>query len=590
MGQSEVNALYPDEEAARLEPVESQASATRWLPWLGIGLLSAVLRLYQLGAAPLSPAEAGEALGALAGSGAAGSPSSGFLAAANSFLFWLIGPSDVSARLLPALVGTFLPLAMLLFARREGRRGALIAAALLALSPSLTLFSRSASAVGLGCAAMLVLLGALFRGSEQPGGHPAWLGLAGAALGLGVASGGAFLSLALTLFVAVLVVRPGQLVAAARNLLTRRPLLMAVASLILGGTFLFFFPDGLGITADGLTVWLNGFSLSWGGRSLGILLVYELLILLFGLLGLALGLWRGDSFSKIWSAWALAGLALVLVRPDQPDAPFVLLIPLALLGGMVLDAILPRQRNGWNPLATYGSAVVLVALGVHIFISLGQYGRQITYNSERATASLLLAGISGILVVGVVALIWTYSRIEALRGFTVAVVVLLALYGWGRAWELGHDHQADPRELWVDEATGPGARILVDTLRTTSERAARASYTLPVTVGSHDPVLRWYLRDFSDVAWVDSLQPGIVTEAVVAPEEEGSPLLGSSYLGMDLDLRLTSPAEKSGTLSAALRWLLLRDLAAGGEPVASSRVVVWIRQDVSLLGQGLPVP
>jgi hypothetical protein len=380
------------------------------------------------------------------------------------------------------------------------------------------------------------------------------------------------------------------LVAAGRGLLTRRPLLVAVASLILGGTCLFFFPDGLGITADGLTAWLGGFRLGWGGRSLGILLVYELLILLFGLLGLALGLWRGDSFAKTWAGWAVAGLALVLVRPDQPDAPFVLLIPLAFLAGMVLDAILPRQWNGRNPLVAYGSAVVLVALGVHIVISLGQYGRQITYNSERATASLLLAGISGILVVGVVALIWTYSRIEALRGLTVALIVLLAGYGWGRAWELGHDHQADPRELWVEEATAPGARILVDTLRITSERATRASYTLPVTVQSHDPVLRWYLRDFSEVVWVDSLQPGIVTEAVVAPEEEQSPLLGSSYLGMDLDLRLTSPAERSGTLSAALRWLLLRDLTAGGEPVASGRVVVWIRQDVSLLGQESPVP
>lgn len=570
--------------------MESQASGPRWLPWLGVWLLSAVLRLYELGAAPLSPAEAREALGALAGSGTAGSATSGLLAAANSFVFWLIGPSDVSARLLPALVGTFLPLTMLLFARREARRGALIAAVLLALSPSLTLFSRSASGVTLGCAAMLVLLGALLRYSEEPGSRRAWLGLAGAALGLGVASGGAFLSLALTLIPAVLIARPGQLLAAGRDLVTRRPLLVAAASLVLGATILVFFPDGLGITADGLAAWLSGFKLGWGGRSLGILLVYELLILLSGLCGLALGLWRGDSFAKTWSLWVLAGLVLGLVRPNRPDVPMALLVPLAFLGGMVLDAVLPRQGEDRTPLITYGSAVVLVALGANIFISLGQYGRQITYRPEWAMRYLVLAGISGIFVVGVVALIWTYSRMEALMGLTVALTLLLAIYGWGRAWELGHDHQADPRELWVDEATASGARILVDTLRTTSERATRASYTLPVTVQSDDPVLRWYLRDFSEAAWVDSLQPGIVTEAVVAPEEEQNPLLGSSYLGMDLDLRFTSPAERSGTLSAALRWLFLRDPAAGGEPAVSGRVVVWIRQDVSLMGEELPVP
>ncbi len=585
-----MNAPFPTGEELGRESMESRASAPRWLPWLGVWLLSAVLRLFELGAAPLSPAEAGEALGALAGSGTAGSSTSGLLAAANSFLFWLIGPSDVSARLLPALVGTVLPLTMLLYARRGARRGALIAAVLLALSPSLTLFSRSASGVTLGCAAMLVLLGALLRSSEESESHSAWLALAGAGLGLGVASGGAFLSLALTLIPAVLIARPSQLVVAGRDLMTRRPLLVAAAGLVLGGTFLFFFPDGLGITADGLVAWLSGFRLGWGGRSLGILLVYELLILLSGLCGLALGLWRGDSFAKTWSVWALAGLVLVVVRPDQPDVPVAMLLPLAFLGGMVLDAILPRQWDHWSPMLTYGSAAALVVLGANIFISLGQYGRQITYRPEWATRLLLLAGVSGTFVVLIVALIWTYSRMEALMGLTVALTVLLAIYGWGRAWELGHEHQADPRELWVDEATGPGARILVDTLRTTSERARRASHTLPVTVQSDDPVLRWYLRDFSDATWVDSLQPGVVSEAVVAPEEVQSPLLGGSYLGMDLDLRLTSPAERSGTLSAALRWLFLRDAAAGGEPVASSRVVVWIRQDVSLLGEGLPVP
>jgi hypothetical protein len=589
MEQPGVIARFPAGEGMGPEPMDARPSRPIWLPWLGVWLLSAVLRLYQLGAVPLSPVEAGEALGALAGGGA-GLPTSGLLTAANSFLFWVIGPSDVSARILPALVGTFLPLTMLLFARREARRGALIAAFLLALSPSLTLFSRTSSGVVLGCASAIVFLGALLRHSERAGSYSAWLGLAGAALGLGVASGGAFLSLFLTLLLGVLIVRPAHLVAAGRDLATRRPLLMAAASLALGGTFLFVFPDGLGVTADGLAAWLSGFKLGWGDRSAGILLIYELPILLFGLLGLVLGLWRGDSFARTWSVWVLGGLVLVLVRPNRPDVPFALLVPLALLGGMVLDAILPRRWEDWSPLVTYGSAVALVALGAHIFISLGQYGRQISYNSERATASLLLAGISGILVVGVVALIWTYSRMEALMGLTVALAVLLALYGWGRAWELGHDHQADPRELWVDEATAPGARILVDTLRTTSERARRASYTLPVTVQSGDPVLHWYLRDFAEVAWVDSLQPGITSEAVVAPEEVQTPLLGSSYLGMDLDLRLASPTERPGTLSATLRWLLLRDAAAGGEPVASSRVVVWIRQDVSLMGGESLVP
>lgn len=54
------------------------------------------------------------------------------------------GPSDTAARVLPALLGTFLVALPLVFRDRLGRVGALAAAALIALSPSLLYFSRFA--------------------------------------------------------------------------------------------------------------------------------------------------------------------------------------------------------------------------------------------------------------------------------------------------------------------------------------------------------------------------------------------------------------------------------------------------------------
>ena len=122
---------------------------------------------------------------------------------------------------------------------------------------------------------------------------------------------------------------------------------------------------------------------------------------------------------------------------------------------------------------------------------------------------------------------------------------------------------------------------MLETLYITSERYALAWSTLPVTVQSDDPVLRWYLRDF-EVTWVDSLQPGVVTGAVIAPEELQTPVLGDQYMGMDLEIRLASP-EASGSSSDSLRWLLLRDPTAGGEPVVSSRVVIWLRRDLIMV-------
>ena len=171
---------------------------------------------------------------------------------------------------------------------------------------------------------------------------------------------------------------------------------------------------------------------------------------------------------------------------------------------------------------------------------------------------------------------------SALRSLAMALLVLLSVFSWGKAWELGQTHQSDPRQLWVREATAPGARILVETLETSSERNTRDSHTLPLTVQSGDPLLRWYLRDFTKVTWVDALQPAVISEAVIAPVEQAEPLLGDNYMGMDLDLRLTSPVITDRSVAAGLRWLLLRNPAAGGSPIPSSRVVLWIRQDLTL--------
>ena len=566
------------------EPVVVEAKEISHLdsaPWAGIWLASALLRLINLGAAPLSPAEVNEALAALASyaePGAAGA-SSGLLVGANSFIFWLLGASDVSARLLPALVGSLLPLTMMLFTRKLGRRGALFAAGLLALSPSLTLFSRSSSGVILGVTSALVLAGTLLRYLDGKIRDQRFLLAAGAALGFGLASGGTFVGLALTLFLASWVARSAELIGAWRQVVSRRPLLLAAGVLIASSTIFFFFPAGLGVTADGLTEWLAGFKLGWAGRLLGILAIYELFILLFGLPGIVLTLWRGDKQAKALVYWALLGLALALLRPNQPDAPFLFLIPLALSAGIFLNALWNRETESHTQRI---AAAAIIILGAHIFISLGQYAYYVPSNPSRATASLLLAGISVILVFGIVALTWTYSRTSALRSLTMALLVLLSIFSWGKAWELGQTHQSDPRQLWVREATAPGARILVETLETSSERNTRDSHTLPLTVQSGDPLLQWYLRDFTNVTWVDALQAAVISEAVIAPVEQQDPLLGDNYTGMDLDLRLKSPVMTDRSVAAGLRWLLLRNPAAGGSPTATSRVVLWIRQDITL--------
>ena len=549
--------------------------------WLGILMLGALLRWLGLGAAPLFPAEVNEALTALLGPDRAWSAVSGLMAGVNHFLFWMFGPGDGVARLLPALCGGLLPLLMLLFRPWLGRVGAWAAGALLALSPSLVLFSRTASGVAPGVAAALLLLAALMHMQDES--RPVWQLLAGAACGLGLAAGSAFISLALALLIAWLLagMRPQEPV-------RWGPLVGAMLGvLLLSSTALLFFPAGLGVVADGLSVWLAGFDLQLGelGRTLGIVLLYEPLVWLPAIPGVVL-LARGQSrWQRFLGIWLLMGVVFALLRPGQVDSVFGLLVPLVCAAASFFDELSARLTETDREYRTSmlaASVLGVAALWFHAWLSLGQYAHLAALNdTERAAASLMLFGISLILMAGVLALLWTFSRRLAWHSLVLALTLVLSLYGWGRAWELGHTHRTDPRELWIDAAPAPGLPVLVETLQTTSHRVTGSTVDLPLTVQSDSATLRWALRDF-DVQWVDELQPLIISEAVLTPFEE-NPLLGDSYLGTDFSLMWRESTSLAAVPLPAdhLRWWLTRDAPL---PEQTEKVILWVRQDVAPTG------
>jgi hypothetical protein len=537
-----------------------------------------ILRLFELGAGPLSPAEAAEAWAALGGEAAGAS--SALVLGINRALFWVFGAGDAVARLLPALIGIALPLVAWLLVPIIGRRGALVSAALLALSPSLVLFSRTVSGVMPGLAAALVWLVALWRYRDEGGGR--WLVIGGIALGAGLAAGPAFITTALLILAASWAAHPAGFADLWRPLAAWRVWGIALAAALLGSTTLFAYPDGLGAVAGGLEAWIGGFGIGSWSRPLGLLAGYEPAALAFGLLGLIGAVRRGDRAQRTLVYWALGALLLGLFRADQPDAALAALLPLALLAGSFCDRVLgsvvaqPAERPG----LLAGVAAILI-LGTHIAVSLGQFAYRDSSNAANANVHLLLVGIAVILIAGVVALIWTYSSRLAGQSLLLAWVVLLAFYGWGKSWELGHTHRNDPRQPWLAEGTTLGTLSLVEELRAASQRATGATHDLSLTVAVEGPVLRWYLRDFAQVAWVDALRPDDISQAVITPAEGEQPLLGDSYLGSDFPLR-EKPAEPSvQTVGGSLRWLLHRQAPF---PRHTDWVVLWLRQDVVLLG------
>lgn len=115
--------------------------------YLFLMLLALGLRLYALGVRPIHYDEALHALYSwklTMGQGYQHDPMmhGPFKFAATALVFRLIGDSDFTARLLPALAGTAIVGLPYLLRRELGRTGALFTSALLAFSPSLLYFSR----------------------------------------------------------------------------------------------------------------------------------------------------------------------------------------------------------------------------------------------------------------------------------------------------------------------------------------------------------------------------------------------------------------------------------------------------------------
>src|SRR5690349_13450788 len=117
--------------------------------WLyGLAFLIAILfRFIQLGAAPLTDSEATLALQAFHlahGQNVILAPQTAYILLTSIF-FAIIESTNFMARLVPALAGSLLVFAPLLFRNKIGSRPALLLAFLLAFDPGLTALSRQAN-------------------------------------------------------------------------------------------------------------------------------------------------------------------------------------------------------------------------------------------------------------------------------------------------------------------------------------------------------------------------------------------------------------------------------------------------------------
>ena len=589
--------------------------------YIGIGLLAAALRFFQLGLRPLTEGEAAQALAAFRFShGAIQTAPAGTVPAlftGNAIAFTLFGAGDAVARWLPALAGLVLALLPFGLRGRLGRGGALAASLLLALSPTAVYYSRALDgAIVVAACGLAVVVGLLNYLDTR---RPAYLYLAAAALGLGLCAGPAMLTLALILglyaaWLWIAARRPGRgrgwsalkdAWAVARSepgLLARLGITLAVMFGLVATT-LVLHPAGIGNAADLLAAWIRGLGPEANGQHplylVLVMLRYELLILVLGLV--AVGWWirlrKSDPDRGEWTQpgsalphtgllafGAAAAAILALAAGHRPAGNLLLVVaPLALLAGQGLEQTwswltrrVPRREL---------ALVTLVALGLIVFLYL--WIARATLMADSSTVSilgmnlytstgyLLLVLLAALLMIalGAVAWYWQGARL-VLSGAWLTAVVILALFGFRTMWGASFANVADPRELLSVEPTPLEVRYLVNDLETLSQTRANDTHTLPVTVEAQTgPVVAWYLRDFKKQTAVDSLasQPAPPdTPAAVTLAAQDLPI-GETFSGQSFPLRTHwQPWGLNGR--QWLRWFLF---AEAPPPVVDREAVLW---------------
>lgn len=565
-------------------------------PWLTVEfglylllvLVAAFLRFYALGSQSLQEGEAQLGLDAwrfYTGGAASIRGHSPLLFHGNVLLYLLFGANDAVPRLIPALAGSLIVGLPYLLRGYVGRRGAMLGAALLAISPSFVFFSRQLNGDIIVLASALVLLAGIFRYVES--GKTWHLCLVAAAVGLALMAGGASYAMLLCLgasFLALLL--RSRLKGGDQSLFHSDPFRTTpsehtglkaagvfAALLLLVSTGLFVNPQGLQATLDLLPAWLSQFAPLAEGHPWhyypSLLLAYELPALVFGLAG-ACYLARRDLFSLLLTAWFGGALVLYSVMGTKPPAGLLqMLLPLTLLAGKAIGELLTRmgESNTWT--RTGLVLVVSIPMLFHILLQSAAFANPANPGDPRhlilAILSLFFL-LSILLITGALAMEWS----SAFHAGGLILLLGVAVLTVHTTFRLNYHSPGNPFELLVDTPTSPDVRNLVRAIEDLSNQQERDRHSIDITVaGAESPLLAWYLREFPDLAFAsDPASP--FTPVVITPFDE--PVSLPEYRGARFRLQSSWQPENM-TPHTRLAWYLYAEAVP---PPTHREVVMWV--------------
>ncbi|MEJ2749032.1 MAG: glycosyltransferase family 39 protein, partial [Anaerolineae bacterium] len=507
--------------------------------------------------------------------GGAGTAASPAYFSLTSLLLALLGNSDVVMRLIPALVGLGIVLLPWLLRRRLGTVGALTAVTLLTISPIQAIVSRTAGGDALALLAILFVAVAMLRYHESQ--SPRWFMAMFAGLALGLTSSPLFYGGLVTLLLAARGGWRERLADVGRDLWWRTAVATLTIFLALS-TLIFWHLSGLGAAAMLPASWLRQFGLDPAQMLEPVLafIRYEPFLTIMGVTAVFWAIRSNNRLGRQFAGWMGLVFVLLLLQPGQMNNAALLTLPAVLLVGLMADDLLqtPLSRVGW---AWAGGALLLGGL---FFVNLARFSRVVTISpQEFSSVWVMLMAVTAALVT--IYFLSTWEGTAVLQGTFLALLALFAFFQWGTGWWLSHEAANDPRERWVTQATDNEIRLLVTTMQDISWQIDDANNGLDIFSSVDSPALRWYLRDFRQAQFGDSLPVNAQNQVIISPDN-AELALGSDYAGADFGILRNGllPTEFPSPTPGLdiLRWWLFHESSLAPN---EERVILWWRTDLS---------
>jgi uncharacterized protein (TIGR03663 family) len=580
-----------------------------------VGAVALLLRIASLENRPLAPFEAQTAAAAweFLNGQTVGAYSSPLLFTLDWLSFVLFGASDWTARILPALLGTLLVFIPLLVRGTLGRLGAVVAATLIAFSPTIVFFARALSGVELAAGGALAasILFYQYRHTQSTRALYAAAFLAAASLTADAVAftvliaGGIYL--AVDFFLSRInaeeskAVQEEQEPRILENPLVRAAIIFVTTYVLIGTTFLLN-RDGLGVAFNLLGEWFSSFSGIGGLVSpLNWLIVYEPLPLIFGMAGLVLVFTlRGENPAQVGMLRMFSVMAAftfvfyTFAAVKSPGVTVAIALPLILLAGWFVGNLLERARDD---IAASGGAqstisgelpvlAMMLILAALVYVQVASFLQNTSFSpaldalydllgGSAPEASLLVAGatlgfVSLVLLgvfVGLSILLIGVARTTTLMA--VVILVLLSLGMVRATWQLAFPGDEPVRELLLGEQTPLQVRDLLTDVEFYSQAEYGDSHVIRITA---DPQLgavgRWYLRRFPNLVWTSNPAELPTAQAVLTPSD--APPAGD---WMGRQYQIGTKWEPTGLDGLALwKWFVFRE----GGSTDPRTIYVWL--------------